>query len=63
MKHFLLSFTCQEDVVRKQTLMIVVIGVTRTPMLVCFAHYDAVTPHEGVHSTPNFGWCDAHPVV
>ena len=41
----------------------VTIGVHSTPQLVCYAHQNPVTPHEGVHSTPKFRWCDTHPMV
>ena len=32
-------------------------------MLVCCARQNTVTPCESVHSTPNFSWCDSHPMV
>ena len=44
-------------------IIAVTIGVHSTPQLVCYSHQNPVTPHEGVHSTPKFCWCDTHPMV
>ena len=35
-------------------IIAVTIGVHSTPQLVCYAHQNPVTPHEGVHRHQNF---------